>query len=181
MGVEQAIRDKHAFRERLQAFLSIAVTMSNDEIEIALGRLVDMLAASEDENAKLDIKVKGAALKLYFDLRLAGEVRQNKAKRNTVVTDDAKSTLAHKAHEEAVQKWKAEGRLEREKWQQQPFLKRLFGAGPPNKPEYWYFYDTVSTSDAILATLAAFELMPKGVPEPEVTPEEVKLLSMQSK
>lgn len=184
MNVEQAIREKHAFRNRLQKFLAIAVIMTNDEIEIALGRLVDMLGASQDQGAKLDIAVKGTVLKAFFDLRQAGAVAQNTKRRYAFDIQDAKSEYARMKHKEAVQKWKADGHLE--KWRQQPFLKRLISA-KPFSPTYWDIYLTLSQKDELfiaehylLNKLTSFELVPKGAPAPEVTPEDVKLLSMQS-
>ena len=78
MSVEKAIREKQAFRDRLREFLSIASMMTTDEIEIALGRLVDLLSKVKDEQEKLNLQVKGVALKVYFDLRVAGELRQGR-------------------------------------------------------------------------------------------------------
>lgn len=178
MSVEKAVREKHAFRGRLLEFLSIASLLTNDEIEIALGRLVDMLEAAEDEHQKLDIRVKGTALKLYFDLRQAGVVEQDAKKWSGVVLQEIKEEIANKMHADAMREWKAQGHLE--KWYKQPFWKRLL-APPPSGPSFWDIYysittDSLSVEEYFLTKLSLLTLVPKGSSEPEVTPEDVKTL-----
>lgn len=95
MSVEKAIREKHAFRERLKDFLSIAVVMTKDEIEIGLGRLVDLLNEAEDETEKRNTEIKGAVLNWYFDLRESGIAGQNaKRRRKDILDVDVKLEIA---------------------------------------------------------------------------------------
>ncbi len=82
MSVENAIRERHAFRDRLREFLDIPMAMTDDEIELGLGRLVDLLGQTDDRDEQLNLRLKGNALKIYFDLRGVGEASQVIAKRN---------------------------------------------------------------------------------------------------
>jgi len=79
MSVEEAIRERHAFEDRLRRFLELVSWMDDRELEIALGRLADML--DSDPNRQLQIRVRGEVLKTYFDLRRSGAKKQSSIKR----------------------------------------------------------------------------------------------------
>ncbi len=79
MKVEEIIRARHEFEDSLRDFLDLASAMSEREIEIALARLADML--KEDQEQEASIRVSGALLKLYYDLRKQGIKSQHKRKR----------------------------------------------------------------------------------------------------
>ena len=66
MSIEQAVRERHAFEDRLTNFLTLASIMADREIELALSRLADMLANMGDNT---HVKFRGLVLKSYFDLR----------------------------------------------------------------------------------------------------------------
>ena len=74
-SVEQAVREKQAFDERLREFLSIASSMTNQELEIALARLADSLQRTKDHPES--IRIKGTILNIYYQLRVAGLKKQS--------------------------------------------------------------------------------------------------------
>ena len=77
MSVEKAIREKQAFRDRVEEFLTIPTAMTNDEIEIALARLADMLGSAVNQHQHTNIQLKGTVLKYYFDLRTPSTPRSD--------------------------------------------------------------------------------------------------------
>lgn len=81
MTIETAIRERHAFEDRVRIFLELASVMTDREIEIALARLVDMLNEDRNEASRTNISLKGELLKAYFDLRRQGSKPQRKIKR----------------------------------------------------------------------------------------------------
>ncbi len=74
-SVEQAVRQQQAFEERLREFLSIASSMTTQELEIALARLADLLQTTKPQLES--IRTKGAILNVYYQLRAAGLKRQS--------------------------------------------------------------------------------------------------------
>ena len=70
MSIEQAMRERHAFEDRLRNFLILASIMTDREVEIALSRLVDMAAHM---GAPPQVVFKGKVLASYLDIR-----RQNR-------------------------------------------------------------------------------------------------------
>ena len=74
-SVEQAVREQQAFEERLREFLSIASSMTNQELEIALARLADSLESSKAHPES--IRIKGTILNIYYQLRAAGLKKQS--------------------------------------------------------------------------------------------------------
>ena len=148
MSVEKAVREKHAFRDRLREFLEIAAIMTNDEIEIAMGRLVDLINNLNDEDAILNCRYKGTALKCYFDLRLAGGAKHNRWKRHFTSGDSLANGLA-----------------------------RNGPSGPPFV-DFWKKTKTASVSDLLVEHIAVFQLVSEGQCISEVTPEEVKRVAL---
>lgn len=74
-SVEQAVRQQQAFEERLREFLSIASSMTTQELEIALARLADLLQTTKPQLES--IRTKGGILNVYYQLRAAGLKRQS--------------------------------------------------------------------------------------------------------
>jgi hypothetical protein len=74
MDTEQAIRERHRFQDRVTEFLKLASRMTERELELALGRLLDMLEA--DPSQSLQVQIKGDVLRQYYDLRRQGERKQ---------------------------------------------------------------------------------------------------------
>ena len=81
MTIEETIRERHAFEDRVKTLLELVSIMTNREIEIALARLVDMLAAENNESKRSNIAAKGELLKSYYDLRRQGVKDQRSIKR----------------------------------------------------------------------------------------------------
>ena len=75
LSVEQAVREQQAFEDRLREFLSIASSMTNQELEIALARLADMIQTTKGQPEP--IRAKGTILNIYYQLRAAGLKRQS--------------------------------------------------------------------------------------------------------
>ena len=69
MSIEDAVRVRHSFEDRLRNFLTLASFMDDRELEIALARLADMVLHAPDSAA---IRLRGEALKQYWDLRTSG-------------------------------------------------------------------------------------------------------------
>jgi hypothetical protein len=87
MTIEDAIRERHAFEERLKEFLKLTSAMSDRELEIALARLADMLQQKgDDERAAFSIRLKGEVTKLYYDLRLSRNKRPSRLQRIAVTS-----------------------------------------------------------------------------------------------
>ena len=74
-SVEQAVRQQQAFKERLREFLSMASSMTNQELEIALAKLADLLQTTKAQPES--IRTKGAILNTYYQLRAAGLKKQS--------------------------------------------------------------------------------------------------------
>lgn len=74
-SVEQAVRQQQAFEERLREFLSMASSMTNQELEIALAKLADLLQTTKAQPES--IRTKGAILNTYYQLRAAGLKKQS--------------------------------------------------------------------------------------------------------
>lgn len=78
MSYEQAVRERHAFEDRLRNFLDIASVLNARELEVALSRLADMLTHMGDVPA---VRLRGEVLKGYMELRAAGQRRERTMKR----------------------------------------------------------------------------------------------------
>jgi len=81
-SIERAVREKQVFERKVREFLSIASSMTNQELEIALARLADRLQATQGDE---EFRSKGAILNIYYQLRVAGLKKQSslaRAKRN---------------------------------------------------------------------------------------------------
>lgn len=78
MSIEQVVRERHAFEDRMRNFLTIASVMTDREIELALSRLADMLTHM---GGAPHVKIRGQALKQYFDLRRAKQRQERFFKR----------------------------------------------------------------------------------------------------
>jgi len=74
-SVAQAVRQQQVFEERLREFLSMASSMTNQELEIALARLADLLQTTETQPES--IRTKGTILNIYYQLRAAGLKKQS--------------------------------------------------------------------------------------------------------
>ncbi len=182
MSIEKMVRDKHAFRERLKEFLAIAGAMTTDELEIALGRLADMLSTAQNDSQEENIRLKGSALKVYFDLRVAGEKTQSKLKRLALrrgLSEWQKNKGEH-AYQLAHAKWKAECATIKQKAKHLPLVKRLF-VNKPNLPTPFDFMAqvvrTTGTPDYLVDGIANFSLIPQGESGQDVSREEVKLIA----
>lgn len=78
MSYEQAIRERHAFEDRLRNFLTLASVMTARELEIALSRLADMLVHMGDIP---QVRLRGEVLRHYMELRANGVRRERAIKR----------------------------------------------------------------------------------------------------
>ena len=78
MSYEQAVRERHAFEDRLGNFLSLASILTSRELEVALSRLADMLTNMGDQP---HVRFRGEVLKHYLDLRKAGQKQERAFKR----------------------------------------------------------------------------------------------------
>jgi len=168
MSVEKAIREKHAFRDRLLKFLSTAEIMTNDEIEIALGRLADVLHDTKNEDEQLNLRLKLAGLKVYFDLRMVGEVVQDIEKRSRVDREKVITHYAtHSVHRKELRNWTAKAQSG----------SRLNHAIRELR-DYIQKNGIDELVEAVLLDhLACFQLFVKGAEEQKVTPEEIRLLT----
>lgn len=84
MSIEDQIRDKQNFEYNLKLYLKLALALTNNEIEIVLGRLADMLTNTKSDSRRKSIKFTGDVLKFYYDLRISGERKQSKAQRISI-------------------------------------------------------------------------------------------------
>lgn len=181
MSVERSIREKHALRDRLRAFLLIAAVMTDDEVELGLGRLADLLNAAENDREALDIRLRGAALKIYFDLRKAGEASQD-SKGRKKYPERARHRQAQMIHERATKEWQEKDGTRQEEHRKLPFWKRVFLQPPPESPHPWIAYERASRyverglQEILLEDIASFRLVPEGMQSPDVTLADVKLL-----
>ena len=182
MSIENLVREKHAFRERLKEFLSIAGAMTTDELEIALGRLADMLSTAQNCAQEDNIRVKGATLKVYFDLRVAGEKTQSNFKRLALRRGlrEWQEKRGEHAYQLARDKWKAECAAIKQKTKGLPFIKRFF-VNKPYLPAPYEFIGKVKEStgapEYLVDSIAHFPLIPKGESSQDVSREEVKLIA----
>jgi len=78
MSIEQAVRERHAFEDRMRNFLTLASVMTNREIELALSRLADMFTHM---GGAPHVHIRGQVLKQYFNLRLANQRQERFLKR----------------------------------------------------------------------------------------------------
>lgn len=182
MSIEKLVREKHAFRERLKEFLAIAGAMTTDELEIALGRLADMLSTAQDNNFRENICVKGVSLKVYFDLRVSGEKSQSKLKRLALRCDlgEWQKARGKHAYKMAYAKWKAECAAIKQRAKGLPLLKRFF-VNQPCLPVLLVFIEQVKQTtgipDFLVDSIANFSLIPNGESGQDVSREEVKLIA----
>ena len=86
MNMEDAVRERHAFEDRVKRFLDLASLMTDRELEIALGRLVDLLKTRSKQ--RQHVQVRGEILNSYYDLRRRGVKKQRKLKRALIVHPD---------------------------------------------------------------------------------------------
>ena len=68
-------------------------------------------------------RLKGLALKFYFDLRMAGELKQQ-VKGRCVRREDVVVFWANSEHKTLMKEWEAEGHLD--EWNRQSFFAKLF-------------------------------------------------------
>ena len=186
MSIEQLVREKHAFRERLKEFLALAGAMTNDELEIALGRLADMLTMSQDGHEKEDARTKGAALKYYFDLRIAGEKSQASLKRTFMRNKMIEWRTKHgqqtgmQAYRQAQEKWKAEYEAFKKQIQGLPFIKRIFAASPIS-PSALVFIEQAKAKlgmpDYLIAQVTSFKLIPNNEAAQDISRDDIKMIA----
>jgi hypothetical protein len=154
MSYEETVRAKHAFQDSLKEFFRYASAMTLEEIEISMGRIADLYTSTNTEFEKFHYKVKGAALKLYFDLRNASKKRHGVLLRHKLRLEMREYFTSlgieeyQKAQQEHQKKYKAyrtkvAGYEEKwEAWNAErkkiPLLKRIFRSdeipGPPKYP-----------------------------------------------
>jgi hypothetical protein len=94
-SVEEAIRKRHAFEDRVKIFLEMASIMTNREIEVALGRLADIFTTDE---IPAHVQIRGEILKLYYDLRLGGIRKYRSFKRQWSPSVPGLPPADYKAH-----------------------------------------------------------------------------------
>jgi len=86
MNMEDAVRERHAFEDRVKQLLDLASMMTDRELEIALAKLVDLLNSQPHQQE--DIQIRGEILNSYYDLRRRGIKKQRKLKRALIVYPD---------------------------------------------------------------------------------------------
>lgn len=167
--------------------------MTDQELEITMGRLADMLLDSDNENEKFHISVKGVVLKLYFDMRCAGIKRQSAVKRLThrsamkrYFTDKGKTkhAIAVAQYKSALSTYNIELTQWEVKIQKLPLLRRMFAERPkaPTCPAgvEWYIAQSKAKADMpeyLIASAAEFRLIAVPLNIKDVKQEEVKLLA----
>lgn len=174
MKVEELVRQKHAAEQALKEYLRFVSTMSCEEIELAMGRLADMLSEPYDADSLALIFLKGSILKVYLDLRVSGEKKQ-KSRQRSSHKQGMKMYYAAKGramHAQSMQKYEAamciygqecaQWRLEIKKI---PLLKRIFSAPPhpvePDSPDMVdvyirYSQRNANLSDYLIASATVF-------------------------
>lgn len=145
MSVEEAVRRKHDFERALKDYLQFISVMSREEIELSLGRLADHLNRTNDETEAFHVRVKGAVLKIYLELRRVGIKKQSKMKRMTLRPAMKRFFIdrGHIQHFDAVKCYEIACKDHEEKmteWKQGlktlPLIKRLFAKpSPPDAPK----------------------------------------------
>lgn len=78
MSIEQVVRARHEFEDRLTNFLVLASIMTDREIEIALSRLADM---AKHMGESPEVMLRGHVLARYFELRRKNRRPQRAFKR----------------------------------------------------------------------------------------------------
>ena len=78
MSYEQAVRERHAFEDRIRNFLNLASVMTDRELELALSRLADMLTHMGDQP---HVRIRGEVVKQYLGLRRVGQRKERALKR----------------------------------------------------------------------------------------------------
>lgn len=76
MSIEQAVKARHEFEDRVREFLQLASLLTDRELELALGRLLDMISGRNTE--QFHVQLRGEILKHYYDLRKQGLRRQRR-------------------------------------------------------------------------------------------------------
>ena len=80
MSIEQEVLVRHKFEDVVKKFLDLASLLTDRELEISLGRLVDTLN-TQLTTERTHTQIKGEILKLYYDLRKQGVRKQRKVAR----------------------------------------------------------------------------------------------------
>lgn len=83
MSIEQAVRERHAFEDRLKNFLILASILTDRELEISLSRLADM---AKNMGEAPEILLRGQVLMSYCELRRRG-TRRHRAFKRVVFTN----------------------------------------------------------------------------------------------
>ena len=81
MGYEQSVREKHKFEKAVRDFFKYASVMTDEEIELCMGRIADKITSSDSASIKQHLSIKGALLKKYLECRLLGLIKQSRLKR----------------------------------------------------------------------------------------------------
>jgi hypothetical protein len=139
------VRQKHAAEQTLKEYLLFLSTMSNEEIEIAMGRLADILSDSSDVEVVSFMSLKGRVLKIYLDLRLSGLKKQKGRGRSNHklgmnIFYAAKGKAIHAQWMQRYQEAMCIYDRNFDEWRNEvkriPLLRRFFSAPPhPKKPE----------------------------------------------
>jgi hypothetical protein len=79
INIEHAIREYHTFEDKMKKFLDLASVMTERELELALGRLADILVTQGDNN--IHVRARGEILKIYYDLRKKGQKKYRSVRR----------------------------------------------------------------------------------------------------
>jgi hypothetical protein len=171
MSFEQMIIQRQAFRHDLREYLSFISAMSTDEIELALGRLADMLLASMDAQ-KMEIAIKGTVLKIYFDMRRSGKKSQSMIKRFALWSSMMRfrDEEGRKSYARALQDWEQKYAAWKRHIQRLSLYKRII-AIEPAKPRLHSYKRMCRMRDFLLAqaTLRRLNHIPASVDDVKLT------------
>jgi len=168
MSIECSIRERHAFEARIKKFLTLAATLTTDEVEVTLGRLADMLGELFLPRGREHVMIKGHILKIYFDLRRTGRKVQGKRPGYLSCDETHPLMIAYREQFAAAEK---EWDLKRQKMS---FIGRLLDISDPLLPGY----PSISFSEMLIHQVASFVLLPESVDVPgDVTPEAIMFLA----
>lgn len=81
MSYVDAIKEKHRFEKSLSDLFRYLNVMTIEELELAMAHIADDVVAEPNEDRRINGLVKGAALRVYVELRMTGQISQRKLQR----------------------------------------------------------------------------------------------------
>jgi len=81
MSYVDAIKEKHHFEQSLSDLFRYLNVMAIEELELAMAHIADDVVAESNEVRRINGLVKGAALRVYVELRATGQIGQRKLQR----------------------------------------------------------------------------------------------------